>query len=111
MRRAAKVDVSHVAIVETLRVAGCSVLSLAAVGDGVPDLLVWCPRIKRTLLMEVKPPTVPSHRGLRASQIQWAAAWRGEIVVVTTPIEALEAADGRGLSPEQYEAKRLGETA
>ena len=40
MRRAAKVDATQSAIVSALRKAGCQVESLAAVGRGVPDLLV-----------------------------------------------------------------------
>ena len=38
--RAARVDDNHVAVVEALRKAGAMVQSLAAVGDGVPDLLI-----------------------------------------------------------------------
>ena len=40
MRQAAKVDDNQAAIVEALRSLGASVESLAAVGKGVPDLLV-----------------------------------------------------------------------
>jgi hypothetical protein len=41
MRRAAKVDGNHGAIVEALRKLGIWVRSTAALGDGFPDLLVW----------------------------------------------------------------------
>lgn len=40
MRRAARTDANQTAIVEALRKCGASVQSLAAVGKGVPDLLV-----------------------------------------------------------------------
>lgn len=43
MRRAAKVDGNQQAIVAALEAAGCAVQSLAGVGQGVPDLLVWRP--------------------------------------------------------------------
>ena len=39
MRRAAKVDANHEAIVAALRAQGWKVCSLAALGGGVPDLL------------------------------------------------------------------------
>lgn len=40
MRRAARVDQNHGEIVEAFRKLGCSVLSLAALGRGAPDILV-----------------------------------------------------------------------
>ena len=40
MRRAARVDDNHLAIVRALEKAGAAVTSLATVGDGVADLLV-----------------------------------------------------------------------
>jgi Holliday junction resolvase len=41
MRRRGKVDEVQAVIVDTLRQAGAEVLSLAALGSGVPDLLVY----------------------------------------------------------------------
>lgn len=41
MRRRAKVDSNHAEIVEALRAQGWEVISLAAIGGGVPDLLCW----------------------------------------------------------------------
>lgn len=41
VRRAAKVDANHAEVVESFRESGYLVLSLAAVGSGVPDLLVY----------------------------------------------------------------------
>lgn len=40
MRRAARIDDNQPAIVAALRALGCFVQSLAALGGGVPDLLV-----------------------------------------------------------------------
>lgn len=48
MRRAARVDANHAEIVAALRDRGCLVQSLAALGHGVPDLLVKAPRGKST---------------------------------------------------------------
>jgi hypothetical protein len=52
MRRAAKVDANHVEIVTEFKMRGCSVLSLAPMGRGVPDLLVAFGGV--TWLVEVK---------------------------------------------------------
>jgi len=41
MRRTAKVDANHREIVDALRRIGAGVQSLAGVGNGVPDLLVY----------------------------------------------------------------------
>ena len=52
MRRAAKIDANQTQVVIALRAAGATVQSLAAVGVGVPDLLVGFRG--QTYLMEVK---------------------------------------------------------
>lgn len=91
MRRAAQVDANHRDIVDALRDVGCSVESLAGVGDGVPDLLVgFC---KQTFLLEVKDGTKkPSAQKLRESQVDWHAEWKGRpVIVVRSVAEALKA--------------------
>lgn len=76
MRRAAKVDANQPAIVAALREAGATVQSLAAIGDGCPDLLVGYQGV--TLLMEIKDGTKPpSARRLTPDQLAWHGAWRG----------------------------------
>lgn len=76
MRRAARVDTNHVNMVEAFRSLGCSVLSLAALGKGVPDLLVATKGI--TWLIEVKMP-----KGKQtADQIKFAKQWRGKQTIV-----------------------------
>jgi len=81
MRRAAKVDGNHTAIVSALREAGASVLSLAALGRGVPDLLVcgpdWC------RLVEVKMPKGKP----TPDQVRFSAAWGGPPVVTVRTVE------------------------
>ncbi len=91
MRRAAKVDATQAAIVKALRDAGCKVLSLAACGKGVPDLLVRRPEIHvpdYLCFLEVKN---PKGRGtaLTPDQVKFHAEW--PVTVVTTPEEALRA--------------------
>ena len=88
MRRAARTDSNHTDIVDGLRQIGCSVLSLAAVGKGVPDLLVA--RNGKTVLMEVKDGTKrPSKRRLTPDQEIFHVAWKGEIHVVESRFQAV----------------------
>lgn len=99
-------DANQKAIVEYLRAHGCTVVSLATVGGGCPDLLVGRNRV--TVLMEVKrPEVVDKKRGARqastnALQAAWRSKWRGgPCVVVTTPEGAMAAltASVREVSP------------
>lgn len=60
-------DDNHDEIVQALRAAGAFVRSLAAVGDGMPDLLVT--KNRQTLLVEVKDgKRPPSERRLTLDQ-------------------------------------------
>ena len=87
MRIAARVDRNHEEIVKTLRAAGATVQSLAAVGQGVPDLLVGFRG--QTLLIEVKDAKQPpSKRRLTEDQIRWHGAWRGGPLAVVDGIDA-----------------------
>lgn len=89
MRRAAKIDANQEAVVSALRAAGASVQSLAAVGKGVPDLLVG--HKGKTLLMEVKDGNKPlSSQRLTEDQLKWHGAWKGgSLAVVDGPEAAL----------------------
>ena len=91
MRRAAKIDANHEQVVSALRGAGARVLSLAAVGGGVPDLLVGY-RF-RFFALEVKDGSLPpSKRRLTPDQEEWHREWAEyPIVVVNNPEEALRA--------------------
>jgi hypothetical protein len=91
MRRAAKIDANHAEIVAALRKIGCKVQSLAAVGAGVPDLLVM--RGFRLYLVEIKDGNKPpSARKLTPEQAKWHQEWAGApLVVVTSVEEAIEA--------------------
>ena len=83
MRRRARTDGNHGQIVEALRAAGCTVQSLAAIGDGTPDLLVGVGG--RNLLVEVKDGSKsPSRRRLTDDERTWHAAWAGQVAVVAT---------------------------
>jgi hypothetical protein len=91
MRRAAKIDANQPEIVNALRAVGAQVFSLAAVGQGIHDLLVGYR--DSTVLIEVKDGSKPpSARQLTDDQIEWHAAWRGgRCVVVSNVVEALAA--------------------
>lgn len=90
MRRAAKVDANQAEIVAALRKIGASVQPLHAVGAGCPDLLVGWRGI--TTLLEVKDgKKPPSARKLTEDQVKWHAEWRGQVTVVETVEQAIEA--------------------
>ncbi len=87
MRRAARTDGNHEEIVKALRAVGATVQSLAAVGHGVPDLLVGYQG--KTILMEVKDGTKsPSKRQLTEDQVKWIDAWSGGSVYIVDNVEA-----------------------
>lgn len=89
MMRWAKIDANQEAVVTALRAAGATVQSLAAVGKGVPDLLVGYQG--QTLLMEVKDGNKsPSARLLTEDQLRWHGSWKGgALAVVDGPDAAL----------------------
>lgn len=90
MRRAAKVDANQAEIVEALRIVGCTVQPLHAVGKGCPDLLAG--RGGVNYLIEVKDGRKPpSARTLTPDQVEWHDLWRGQVAVVSSVKEALEA--------------------
>lgn len=90
MRRAARLDSNHVDVVKALRSAGMTVQSLAAVGQGVPDLLVGWRGLN--LLAEVKDgDKKPSAQALTVAEQEWHATWGGHVVVVRDADEAVEA--------------------
>lgn len=87
MRRAAKVDANQPAIMAALRQAGATVYSLAAVGDGMPDLLVGY--AGKTALCEVKDGSKPpSARQLTPDQQRWHQTWQGGTLAVVPDVEA-----------------------
>jgi Holliday junction resolvase len=89
MRRAARIDENHTAVVEALRSFGCSVQSLAAIGKGCPDIL--CGRRLVNILFEIKDGSkVESRRQLTEDEEKWAQRWRGQLVTVYSPQEAIE---------------------
>jgi len=96
VRRAAHIDENQPDIVKALRQIGCSVQSLAAVGQGVPDLL-WGLRGFNGLIEVKNPEQPPNKRALKPDQVTFHRDWRGHIDVVETPEQAIAAVKRRVL--------------
>jgi len=76
-------------VVSELRALGFSVVSLADVGGGVPDLLVGVGA--HNYLFELKDPVQPpSGRVLTADQRTFFRDWAGQVRKVTTTEEIVE---------------------
>lgn len=89
----AKADRNQPEIVAALRGIGCTVQHLHKVGMGCPDILVGKSGVN--LLMEIKDSEKPpSGRQLNDLQKGWHDVWRGQVIVVETASQALEAVYG-----------------
>lgn len=90
MRKYGRTDANQSEIVGFLRaIPGVSVTSLAAVGGGVPDLLVGFRG--NNYLFEIKDPEKsPSQRKLTKAQREFHAAWHGQVSVAETFGDILE---------------------
>jgi len=76
-----RVDANQTELVALYRKLGCSVVSLAPVGAGVPDLLIGCNGI--TDLAEVKDGNKPpSAQKLTPDQVRWHDKWEGSVRVI-----------------------------
>lgn len=78
MRTAAKVDANHGEIVKAFRRLGCTVLSLAALGKGVPDILVAM-KGNHNVLVEIKS---GDKAELTPDQEEWHANWGTPVHIV-----------------------------
>lgn len=89
-RRASRVDANQPDIVKALRAAGVSVAHTHMIGHGFPDILAGLCGVN--ILMEIKDgDKPPSARKLTPDEATWHAAWDGQVVVVSSPEEALAA--------------------
>lgn len=90
-----KRDANHGPVVAGLTGAGCLVFSLAMVGGGCPDLLVWSPYTRSLHLLEVKrpdwKPAGPKAKGSATERAQRAFALRWPVSLVQTEEQALKA--------------------
>lgn len=83
MRKHGRVDSNHAAVVTALRKIGCSVQSLADVGNGCPDLLVGYHG--ENYALEVKVPGAD----LTPDEEAWEERWVGNYAVVHSAQEAI----------------------
>jgi hypothetical protein len=89
LAHACRTDENQKDIVETLRGIGATVELLHKVGGGCPDILVGYKGLN--WLFEIKDPRhIPSQRKLNDVQVQWHAAWRGQVNKIETAAEAME---------------------
>jgi len=112
-RKRSRRDPNQGEIVEALRAAGASVEELDDVGAGVPDLLVGFRG--RNFLLEVKSPPYKGPKGgrlpegarahqyeLNDRQKKWHEAWSGQVAVVNSIDQALEAVGAESVPCECY---------
>ena len=83
--RHGRVDANQAEIVAALRKVGASVVSIADIGKGCPDILVGFRGVNH--LMELKTATGT----LTDDEREWRAAWRGSGFLVRSVEEALRA--------------------
>jgi hypothetical protein len=79
----ARIDTNHKEIVKALRDAGATVVSLAAMKHGVPDLLVGY--AGETLLMEIKR---DSKARFTTDQLDFMSKWKGGAVSRVDSVDA-----------------------
>lgn len=85
-------DANHTSVVEALRGVGASVLILADVGDGCPDLLIGFRGTN--LLLEIKDGRKPpSKRKLTPAEQKFHANWRGTVYTVFDETDAVNVID------------------
>jgi len=77
----------------------CHVIDLSLLGDGKPDILVWCRT--RYILVEIKnPKTGYGRKGLNKNQKSWAEEWMGgPVYVVSNREHVISLVTGQGEVP------------
>lgn len=84
MRARPRTDANHTTIISALRTAGCAVQSLAALGGGVPDLLVS--KNGHCCLAEIKD---GDKKGLTPDQEKWIANWKSRVFILRSVEDAI----------------------
>ncbi len=85
----ARTDGNHTAVMDALRAAGISALSIAAVGNGCPDIVAGFRG--RNVLIEVKDgDKAPSARKLTPDEAKFHDSWMGYVVIANSPLEAVQ---------------------
>lgn len=97
---AKRVDANQKEIVEVLRSAGATVQHLHTIGKGCPDLVVGYRG--QNYMLEIK--TTPVGWKLTPDESKWHRLWQGQVCVVGSIVEALQAI---GLNVEHYKGVGL----
>jgi len=79
----ARIDSNHTEIVAALRQAGATVVSLAAMKHGIPDILVGYNG--ETILMEIKK---DSKAKFTSDQLEFIGKWKGGAISRVDSVEA-----------------------
>ena len=79
----ARIDTNHKEIVKALREAGASVVSLASMKHGCPDLLIGF--ANETLLMEVKK---DSKAKFTSDQLAFIGRWKGGAIIRVDSVDS-----------------------
>ena len=89
--RHGRIDDNHAEVRKHLERCGCTVHSTSDAGEGFPDMVVFSPFLRRTLLLEVKDGNKPpSKRKLTPKQRVFHRKWPADCYVVTSPDDALK---------------------
>jgi hypothetical protein len=83
-----RVDKNHSVIVDGLRQLGCSVLSMAPLGNGAPDIAVGWKRTNTFFEIKDEGKTAAAKKLTPAEQI-FAKNWRGQVATVECLNDAL----------------------
>ena len=87
MRRAARVDTNHSAVVKAFRECGCTIEDLSGVGGGCPDIVIGLRG--ESVFVEIKDgKRKPSEQKLTPAQAIWHRDWKGSKAIVRSPEEA-----------------------
>lgn len=90
MRQRPRKDSNHQEIVDALELAGATILDMAGLGRGAPDLGVGLRG--QNFFLEIKDSLKsPSRRRLTRDEKVFHQTWRGQIDTVSTKEEALKA--------------------
>lgn len=81
---ACRIDGNHTEIVNQLELCGCSVQSLATIGNGCPDIIVGYS--ERNYIFEIKTETGK----LNKRQLKWFSNWDGQRGVIRSVYDALD---------------------
>jgi len=86
--RAGRTDGNHAEVIKVLRDNGMDARSIAALGNGWPDVVVGWRGVN--IFLEIKDGAkYPSQRALTAAEQEFFGTWGGQVKLVMSPEEAV----------------------